>query len=177
MRDETDEPDLARGMIAGLVGGLVASFAMEQFQALWAATSRKWQDPKPGRKAKPTTVKAADAIAERVVGHKVRKKHQKLAGEAVHYAMGGSSAAIYGMLAEVAPIVTAGEGAAFGAAVWLAADEATLAGVGPNERSEKDSRIHACLRAGVAPGLRAGRGSRSARDAKSALASLAVLGG
>ena len=130
LRTETEEPDLVKGLIAGVAGGLVASFAMEQFQALWMAASRRWQGQRPGRKAKPATVKAADAIAERVVGHKVRKKHQKLAGEAMHYAMGGSSAAVYGVLAEVAPIVTAGEGAAFGAAVWLVADEATLPALG-----------------------------------------------
>ena len=83
-------------------------------------------------------MKAADAISQRVVGHKVRKKHQKLAGEAVHYAMGGSSAAIYGALAEVAPMVTAGEGAAFGAVVWLAADEASLPALGLTKPPTKD---------------------------------------
>ncbi len=34
------------------------------------------------------------------------------------------------MLAEVAPGVTAGEGAAFGAAVWLIADEASVPALG-----------------------------------------------
>ncbi len=129
-RDDTGEPDLVKGLIAGLASGLIASFAMEQFQTLWMMASRRLQSPKPGRKAKPTTVKAADVIAERVVGHKVRKKHQRLAGEAMHYAMGGTSAAIYGVFAEVTPIVTVGEGAGFGAAVWLAADEATVPALG-----------------------------------------------
>ena len=126
-------PDLAKGFVSGLLAGLFAAFLMEQFQALWTAVGKKSQESKPGRpgpKPKPTTVKAADAIAVRVVGHKVRKKDQKVAGAAVHYAMGGTSAAIYGMLAEVAPAVRAGEGAAFGAAVWLIADEASLPALG-----------------------------------------------
>lgn len=130
-QNEADEPELAKGLVAGLVGGLVASLAMEQFQMLWSVVSRKLQSPrKSARAVKPATVKAADAISQRVVGHKVRKKHQKLAGEAVHYAMGGASAAIYGALAEVAPMVTAGEGTAFGAVVWLAADEASVPALG-----------------------------------------------
>ena len=53
MRDETEEPDLVRGMVAGLVGGLVASLAMEQFQALWAVASRKLQDPQPRERPSP----------------------------------------------------------------------------------------------------------------------------
>lgn len=131
--DKTTAPDLAKGFVSGLLAGLFASFLMEQFQALWSAASKKLQEPKPGkpgRKPKPTTLKAADAITTRVLGHKVRKKHQNLAGEAVHYAMGGTSAAIYGMLAEVAPAVRAGEGAAFGTALWLIADEASLPALG-----------------------------------------------
>ncbi len=132
-RSKLDAPDLMKGLVVGVASGLIASFVMEQFQALWNLTSAKLIDPKPrppGRPAKPATVKAADVIAQRVVGRRVRKKNQKLAGEAVHYAMGGTSGAIYGMLAEVAPLVTAGEGTAFGAVVWLAADEATVPALG-----------------------------------------------
>lgn len=131
-RDTPSEPDLMKGFVAGLAAGLIASFVMEQFQALWRVTSRKLdlEERKPGRKPKSATVRAADAIAERVVGHKVEKKHQRLAGEAVHYAMGGTSAALYGMLAEVSPVVRAGEGTAFGAVVWLAADEASVPALG-----------------------------------------------
>ncbi len=128
-----DGPDLVKGLVVGVASGLIASFAMEQFQALWSVASRKLLTPKPrppGRPAKPATLKAADAISQRVVGRRVRKKNQKLAGEAVHYAMGGTSGAVYGLLAEVAPLVTAGEGTAFGAVVWLAADEATVPALG-----------------------------------------------
>ncbi|MGI8436829.1 MAG: DUF1440 domain-containing protein [Chthoniobacterales bacterium] len=127
------EACLLKGLAAGAIGGLVASAVMEQFQALWSFVGERLQDSKSEKSekaAKPTTVKAADAITERVVGHKVRKKHQKLAGETVHYAMGGASGAAYGILAEIAPAVRAGDGAVFGAAVWLAADEATLPALG-----------------------------------------------
>jgi putative membrane protein len=148
-RDERDEPNLTKGLIAGVAGGLIASLVMEQFQAAWSLVGKKLQDTKPrssGRAAKPTTVKAADAIARRVLGHKVRKKHQKLAGEAMHYVMGTGSAAVYGMLAEIAPAVTAGEGTAFGAVIWLAADEASLPALGlakPPNRIPMSTHVYA----------------------------------
>ncbi len=44
--------------------------------------------------------------------------------------MGATSAAVYGGLAEVVPLVTAGEGLGFGAGVWLLADEAALPALG-----------------------------------------------
>ncbi len=131
--------DMIKGVVAGVAGGLLASFLMEQFQALWTKTTKALQDKGEGSKPKekPATVKAADAISKKIVGRKVPKARQELAGEAVHYAMGATSAAIYGGLAEVLPLVTAGEGLGFGAGVWLLADEVSLPALGfakpPNE--------------------------------------------
>jgi uncharacterized membrane protein YagU involved in acid resistance len=44
--------------------------------------------------------------------------------------MGTTSAAAYGVLAELAPIVTAGDGVAFGTALWLLADEVAVPAAG-----------------------------------------------
>ncbi len=133
-RNKLNEPDLFKGLVAGVAGGVLASLVMEQFQALWTKVSEKVQEaqgekPRPSR-AKPTTVKTADAISKQLLGQKVPKDKQKLAGEAVHYAMGTTSAAIYGTLAEFMPMVTVGEGLAFGTAVFLVADEASLPALG-----------------------------------------------
>jgi len=127
---EDDDADLLKGIVAGVAGGLLASLVMEQFQALWTMVGEKLQEPKgdtrPKKKPKPTTVKTADVLSRQLFGHKVPKNKQKMAGEAVHYAMGATSGAIYGAMAEVAPVVTAVEGTAFGTAVWLVADEVSL---------------------------------------------------
>ena len=129
-KTRSSETDLLKGLVAGLAGGLVASLVMEQFQAVWTKVSEKIQEAqgdKPRKsRAKPATVKAADALAQQVVGHKIPKKQQRLAGEAVHYAMGATSAAIYGSVAEYAPLVTIGDGTAFGTTVWLLADEVSV---------------------------------------------------
>ena len=132
--DDTDygETDIMKGLLAGVAGGLLASFLMEQFQAAWSAAALAMQSSeKPhGRKPDPATVKVANLISEKVTGRKLPKDYKSMAGEAVHYGMGASSAAIYGVLAEVAPIVTVAEGAAFGAGLWLLADETAVPAAG-----------------------------------------------
>ncbi|MEO7723292.1 MAG: DUF1440 domain-containing protein [Chthoniobacterales bacterium] len=132
--DDNDygETDLMKGLLAGVAGGLLASFLMGQFQAAWSAASEAISSSKKsgGRKPDPATVKAANVLSEKVTGHKIPADYKPLAGEAVHYGMGASSAAVYGVLAEVAPIVTIGDGAGFGTGVWLLADELAVPAAG-----------------------------------------------
>lgn len=139
--------DALKGVIAGAVGGLVASFAMNEFQsflseASGAQNSRAKQEAASDKKSaqgqqspqrkeakesggagdEPATVKAAEAISENLFNHKLTKAEKKPAGEAMHYAMGAFSGAIYGALAELAPVSAVGAGLPFGAAVWMVAD-------------------------------------------------------
>jgi putative membrane protein len=132
--DDTDygETDIMKGLLAGAAGGLLASFLMEQFQAAWSAASQAMAQSKKrgGRKTDPTTVKAANRVAEKLTGRKVPRDYKPLAGEAVHYGVGTASAAIYGVLAEVAPIVTVGDGVGFGTALWGLVDEVAVPAAG-----------------------------------------------
>ena len=128
---EREDIDLVKGIVAGAVGGLLASLLMEQFQFLWSKASeaiqraRDAEKPK-GRKAEPATVKAAQSISKSVFGKKIPKSKKRLAGEAVHYAMGIASGAIYGATVEALPFTTVGDGLAFGTAVWVLADEVSV---------------------------------------------------
>jgi putative membrane protein len=133
--DDTDygEIDLMKGLLAGVAGGLLASFLMEQFQSAWNAASdamRSSNNKRSGRKPDPATVRAANVISERITGRKLPRDYKSVAGEAMHYGMGASSAAVYGALAEVAPIVTIGNGVGFGTSVWLLADEMAVPAAG-----------------------------------------------
>ncbi|MBA3962506.1 MAG: DUF1440 domain-containing protein [Chthoniobacterales bacterium] len=129
--NDDGETDFLKGLVAGVAGGLLASFLMEQFQAAWSAATEAMQEKKHrGRKPQPTTVKVANALSKKIVGRKVPKGYQAAAGAAVHYGVGAGSAGIYGALAEIAPIITAGEGLVFGAGVWIMADEIAVPAAG-----------------------------------------------
>ena len=137
-----DDADAMKGLIAGVAGGLLASLVMEQFQLVWSKISEAIQnaqeEKKPrGRKAEPATVKAAQSISKNVFGKKLAKSQERIASEAVHYAMGTTSAAIYGMLAEASPWTAVGDGLAFGTAVWLLADEVSVPALGFSDPPKK----------------------------------------
>ncbi len=124
-----DGSRVLKGMFCGLAGGLVASWAMNQFQSLLSNFPRQNGDPQEqqpeqsGADNEPATEKAAVAIAKSIFGHELPQSIKKPAGEVVHYAMGAISGVMYGAAAEFVPDVTIGAGLPFGAAVWLVADE------------------------------------------------------
>lgn len=130
--------NLWKGLAAGVIGGLAASFVMEQFQALWTKLAEGDKQKQNGQQQasssseeeEPANEKAAEAISESVFHHDLTKPEKKTAGEAVHYAMGATSGAIYGAMAEVIPEVAVGEGLPFGAAVWLLADDVVVPALG-----------------------------------------------
>jgi hypothetical protein len=134
--------NVLKGAAAGLVGGLIASWTMNQFQVVWSkatealaesngvATAEASNSQQLSTENAPVednaTVKAARAISEGVFGRELKENEKEFAGSAVHYAFGSSTGALYGAVAELAPEVTVGAGVPFGAAFWLAADETAV---------------------------------------------------
>jgi Protein of unknown function (DUF1440) len=147
MREESrpskrNEGDVWKGIAAGLAGGLVASWTMNQFQAAWSQAAEGFEKPHGAQSMQPSgeehpgqgskqnkgnqddaTVKAAKAISEGIFGHKLEEREKSAAGAAVHYAFGTATGGMYGAVAEFAPEITVGAGLPFGAAFWLVADE------------------------------------------------------
>ena len=123
---------ILRGALAGAVAGLLGAFAMERFQTLWSETSKRARPKQTAGAAKdePTTMKAAERVTERVFHAELPDEIKPVAGEAVHYAMGTLSGAIYGAIAEVLPIARAGNGLVFGALLWWIADNMAVPAIG-----------------------------------------------
>jgi hypothetical protein len=134
-----------KGAAAGLVGGLVASWTMNQFQAAWTKAAEGFEKPHDAQSMQPSegqqhgqgseqnrenqddaTVKAARAISEGIFGHELKGNEKKPAGAVVHYAFGTATGGLYGAVAELAPEVTTGMGLPFGVAFWLVADETAV---------------------------------------------------
>jgi len=141
-----------KGVAAGAAGGLVASFVMNQFQAAWGKLmegeershgAQSLQQGSPdhgiGRELAERGVddpdddaasRTGNAVSELVFEHHLTKSEKEKAGAAAHYAMGVTSGAIYGAVAEAMPVATLCEGTAFGAAVWMFADEGIVPAMG-----------------------------------------------
>lgn len=144
MRIERYESDPMKGLIAGVIGGLVGTWVMTQFQALPSALSSGGGDDgseeeesgqeesssEGGEEEGDPTVKAATAITEPLLGRSLTAEEKQMAGPAVHYAMGVFSGAIYGVAAEMEPHVSMGYGVPFGTAVWMLADDVAVPALG-----------------------------------------------
>jgi len=136
-----DDANILKGMVAGLAGGLLASWTMNQFQAAWTRIAEGGEKSHGAQSMKPSdgsqgeqdsheqddaTVETAKAISEKVFGHELQESEKHPAGAAVHYAFGTLSGGLYGVLAEVTPQVTTAAGLPFGAGFWLLADEISV---------------------------------------------------
>lgn len=154
MRQGNRKPDLWKGLAAGLAGGLVASWTMNQFQAAWSKATEGFEKPHGAQSMQPSegerpesgqnkeqkddaTVKAARAISENILGHELKESEKRPAGAVVHYAFGTATGGLYGAVAELAPAVTSAAGLPFGAAFWLVADETAVPLLGLSEGPTK----------------------------------------
>jgi len=150
--------DVLKGLAAGLVAGLVASWTMNLFQAMWSKQEVGVEKPHGAQGIKPyvegqeslqakekapenkvkkdddPTEKVAEAITERVFDRRLKESEKEPAGAVVHYAYGTAAGVLYGALAEVAPVVTAGAGLPFGAIFWLTADEIAVPALGLSKK-------------------------------------------
>ena len=145
--------DLLKGLAAGIVGGLVASWTMNRFQEVWSNLGKGiegwshnefqnvWGECSEGLEERSdsqastlspqapqddTTVRAASAVSKGLFDHKLTQSEKKVAGPAVHYLLGTGVGGLYGAAAEMAPKVTAGSGLPFGAVFWLVVDEGAV---------------------------------------------------
>ena len=138
-----DDENIWKGLVAGLAGGLVASWTMNQFQAAWTKLATNSEKPHGAQSMQPSTgstgnqaedakeqddatVETAKVISEKVFGHELQENEKKPAGAAVHYAFGTATGGLYGALAEFSPQVTTAAGLPFGAMFWLLADETAV---------------------------------------------------
>lgn len=157
-RRDRREGDVWKGLAAGLVGGLVASWTMNKFQAMWSRQEVGVEKPhgaqgiKPyvegqesltanesaheasGKRQDDPTEKIAEAISETVLDRKLKESEKEPAGAVVHYLFGIAMGGFYGALSEVAPAVTIGAGVPFGAVFWLTADELVVPALGLSEK-------------------------------------------
>jgi uncharacterized membrane protein YagU involved in acid resistance len=120
-----------KGAAAGALGGLVASWVMNEFSVIVqkaASSSSNGQQQKQKvsqQQSEDPTQATAEKIAE-TVGMRLNKEQKQKAGTVVHYAFGALMGAVYGAATEVLPPVKSLAGLPYGAALFVAADEVAL---------------------------------------------------
>jgi putative membrane protein len=142
------QSDAAKGAVAGIIGGLAGTFAMSEFQGWWSRAirgvqpqssagehdARDWQELEEGTNANELT---AQTLAKATIGRSLDQRELSVAAPAVHYTFGALMGGFYGAMAENAPGVRALSGAAYGTAVWAAADEIAMPVLGLSDRTDK----------------------------------------
>jgi putative membrane protein len=137
-RNHRQTQDLWKGILAGMAGGLVASWTMNQFQAgvkKISEASQQGQASEQGQnsgqqESEDATMKVAETISETVADKKLTKEQKKKAGPVVHYAFGTLMGAAYGTASELDSRVRYGAGVPFGTALWIGADELAVPALG-----------------------------------------------
>jgi len=118
------------GILAGIAGGLVASYVMNVFLVgPGKVLTEAIETPEEKRQVaalsdgEDATMKAADMISEIATGGQHLTHEQREAdGPLVHYAFGGLMGGLYGGMAELSSATTAGFGTTFGSVLFTTAD-------------------------------------------------------
>lgn len=117
--DSVDEfkKSVAKGMLAGLIGGLVATAAK--------SIAEKIYPPRTHGEPEPPVV-----LAEKVAGHELSGSTKTAAAEGIHWGFGALTGAAYGALAEFYPAATSKEGATFGLTLASLTHQSALPAMG-----------------------------------------------
>jgi putative membrane protein len=125
------QKSVVRGILAGMAGGLVAAWVMNELiagagQTLQQAVQSDDENPEQqAHSSEPkddATMKAADAIAQTDTGSHLSRTEKEKAGPMVNYTFGALTGGLYGGLAEYSPKVRSGFGTSFGGVLFSTAD-------------------------------------------------------
>lgn len=139
------QPAALPAVATGLFAGIAATLVMDQFLKLatsgqkmasmrkklaegespWMAAHEQVLEEQQAAQQEGSTEKVARKLAE-TTGHQLSEDARKTGGQAVHYTFGTLVGVVYACTAEFLPEATTGSGAAFGTALFLAADEVAV---------------------------------------------------
>lgn len=117
---------LVKGLLAGMIGGLVATAAK--------SVAEKIYPPRTHGEPQPPVV-----LAQKVAGHELTGGQQAVAAEAIHWGFGALTGAAYGVLAEYYPAATQKDGAAFGTALDSLTHKTALPAMGLSAGPEEQT--------------------------------------
>ena len=124
---------LWKGLVAGLVGGLVATGAK--------TLAERAYPPRTSGEPEPPDV-LIDKVSDSVAGKKLDGKSKSIATSAIHWGFGAGIGAIYGTVVEYYPAASARDGATFGVTLMGLTHEGALPALGlsaaPAEQTNRE---------------------------------------
>jgi putative membrane protein len=102
-----------KGLLAGLVGGLVATAAKTLAEKIYPPRAHGEQEP-------------SLLLAKTIAGHELTVTQKTVSTEAINWSFGAVAGATYGAVAEYYPAATASDGASFGLALVSLTHEGAL---------------------------------------------------
>ena len=141
----TAEKHPVRGILAGVAGGLVAAWAMNQWSAGpgTALTKKLLTEDEQGQMAaqsdgEDATMKAADGLSAPAKGGQHLTSEEKAkGGPIVHYTFAALVGGLYGGLAEYSTLVRSGFGTTFGTVLFVGGDLVAVPAFGLSESLDK----------------------------------------
>ncbi len=115
--EQLGDKSLAKGLLAGLIGGIIATGAK--------TLAEKFYPPRTHGEPEPPAV-----LAEKVSGGNLSETEKVIATETIHWIFGAAAGAAYGALAEFYPAATARDGANFGMTLMALTHEGALPALG-----------------------------------------------
>ena len=127
----------AKAILAGALGGLVGTWAMNHLQRWWTLAAdggppqsaggkhdaRDWQERSEGQNSNEV---AADVVGQRIAGRPLTPDDRRVGARLMHYAFGSAMGALYGPCRSRSESVSLRDGVAFGLVLWAAADELAM---------------------------------------------------
>lgn len=160
MRTNADGASVIVGALAGLLGGLAASFVMNQVMAGLALATHRTEPGTDPQRAKQMladrksrfrqiadpTGEVSNSAARRVLGRELTPREREASGPLVHYLFGALAGAAYGVAAEFAPKTTTGRGLGYGVAIWAFGAEVAVPALGlARKPTEIPLQAHAAM--------------------------------
>lgn len=152
MRNGTNsaDRDVWKGLVAGMIGGLFASWMMNEYEAAVQRVSKSWKandsrqrtakhkqpSQQPANRGSSqsedtnATAKMADLVSEKVLHRKLSLEEEKKAAPVVHYGYGALAGGLYGAAAEIVPAVKKGGGTFYATALFVGGDEIAVPALG-----------------------------------------------
>lgn len=118
---------IAKGAIAGLLGGLVATAAKSYVEKIFP--------PRTHREPEPPAI-----LTRKLGGRELTVQQKRVAQETMHWGFGATMGAAYGALAEFYPPATSKQGASFGMALIALSHDNALPILGLKANPEAQTR-------------------------------------